>query len=124
MDWNKEQINTYNLLEVVELGEIQLRWKSNCFTAYACVAFRAYKNATHQEKNDLILLVTGDFDAYPGDYLTRDLVCQAWRELSKNQKKAWHLCAVYLNLHPVVGEFRALPSCLIGQLDSITRACI
>ena len=36
----------------------------------------------------------------------------------------WHLCAVYMNLRPVVGEFRALSSCLIGHLDSITRACI
>ena len=88
MDWNKEQINTYNILEVVELGAIQIWRKSNHFPAYARVVFRAYKNATHQEKKDLILLVTRDFDAYPGNYLTRHLVCQAWRELSENQKKA------------------------------------
>ena len=124
MDWDEEQINTYNPLEVVELIAIQLRQKSNRFTAYGRVAFRAYKNATHQEKKDLIRLVTGDVDAYPGDYVTRDLVSQAWREMTESKKKAWHRRAFFLNLRPVVGEFRELPRCLIGQLDIITRNCI
>ena len=43
IDWDKEQINIYNPLEVVELGAIQVWQKFNCFTAYSCIAFRAYK---------------------------------------------------------------------------------
>ena len=73
MDWNKEQINTYNQIEILELVAIQLQQKSNSFKAYDCVTFRAYKKCY----KELILLVTGDFDTYPRNYWRRDIVFQA-----------------------------------------------
>ena len=124
MDWTIDQINQCDLLEAVELGAIQLRKKSTHYSAYVRVSFDDYRKASHARKKELIEFVTGDEDAYPGDYMARDLVNQVWNRMAQRKKNAWKRRANFLNSLPVVGEFRALPRVLIGHVDRVTRNCI
>ena len=124
MDWNIDRINQYNLLEAVELGSIQVQKKSTHYSAYIRIAFSDYHQASHARKKELIRFITIDDNAYPGDYMTRDYVNQAWSNMLLHSKNAWKQHANHLKLLQFLDDFRVLPNALVGHLEQAAQEYI